>query len=288
MIVRACIFDLGGTIVDKYSLTSIVSFRKAFTKININVPRELIRKDMGMNKKEHIEKIMKDEYIQKQWLKNNLELPNKHDIEKIYDSFGRIQMNKISESLTLIPQTIQCMQKLKEKNIKIGVTTGWNKEQMTEVKKLLMKNNIHIDSYVSSTCLNKPGRPHPYMIHQVMDELDIDDPKRIIKIDDTVTGIKEGLNGGCWVVGVSRWSINMDIMNEEEEYKIDMLTHENDNYYQLVKKKQNAKSILLAAQPHHVIDTLEALEPLIDSMNDRGKSLPFQRAMINNYNYRIV
>ena len=285
MIVRACIFDLGGTIVDKYSLTSILSFIDAFTKINIDVPRELIRKDMGMNKKEHIEKIMKDEYIQKQWLKNNLELPNKNNIEKIYNSFGGIQMNKISESLNLIPQTIQCMQKLKEKNIKIGVTTGWNKEQMTEVKKLLIKNNIHIDSYVSSTCLNKPGRPHPYMIHQVMDELDIDDPKRIIKIDDTVTGIQEGLNAQCWTIGVSRWSINMDIMNEEEEYKIDMLTHENDNYYHLVKKKQIARSILLAAKPHYVIDTLEGLDPLIDSMNDGKTSSPFHIAMRNNNNY---
>ena len=109
-----------------------------------------------------------------------------------------------------------------------------------------------------------------------------------LKIDDTVTGIQEGLNAQCWTIGVSRWSINMDIMNEEEEHKIDMLTHENDNYYQLVKKKQIARSILLTAKPHYVIDTLEGLDPLIDSMNDRGKSLPFQRAMKNNYNYRMV
>ena len=27
MIIKACIFDLGGTIIDKYSLTPLVSFR---------------------------------------------------------------------------------------------------------------------------------------------------------------------------------------------------------------------------------------------------------------------
>ena len=55
--IRACIFDLGGTIVDKYSLSPFRSFKGAFKKNNINIRNTLIQKDMGMEKKEHIEKV---------------------------------------------------------------------------------------------------------------------------------------------------------------------------------------------------------------------------------------
>ena len=33
--IRACIFDLGGTIVDRYSITPLLSFKKLFSKKNL-------------------------------------------------------------------------------------------------------------------------------------------------------------------------------------------------------------------------------------------------------------
>ena len=35
--IRACIFDLGGTIVDRYSLTPFLSLKKIFRDYNISV-----------------------------------------------------------------------------------------------------------------------------------------------------------------------------------------------------------------------------------------------------------
>ena len=35
--IRACIFDLGGTIVDKYSMTPFLSFKNAFQKQKIKL-----------------------------------------------------------------------------------------------------------------------------------------------------------------------------------------------------------------------------------------------------------
>ena len=58
--VRACIFDLGGTIVDKYSLVPFKSFKNAFKKHNININNNLIFKDMGIEKKQHITNIIHD------------------------------------------------------------------------------------------------------------------------------------------------------------------------------------------------------------------------------------
>ena len=32
-------------------------------------------------------------------------------------------------------------------------------------------------------------------------------PKSVIKVDDTISGIEEGINAGCWTVGVYKYSI---------------------------------------------------------------------------------
>ena len=100
---------------------------------------------------------------------------------------------------------------LKRNKILIGSTTGFYRENMEIIKKKLEFHYLSLDSYVSSTCLNKPSRPYPYMIQENMNLLNIHNPRSVIKIDDTAVGIQEGQNANCWTVGVSRWSINMDI-----------------------------------------------------------------------------
>ena len=52
--IRACIFDLGGTIVDRYSRSPFLSLKESFKRIKINISDDLIYKDMGKSKQEHI------------------------------------------------------------------------------------------------------------------------------------------------------------------------------------------------------------------------------------------
>ena len=68
--IRACIFDLGGTIVDRYSLTPFLSLKKVFNNHNISVTNQLIFKDMGKNKKDHLIDILSDQKIMYQWINN--------------------------------------------------------------------------------------------------------------------------------------------------------------------------------------------------------------------------
>ena len=58
------------------------------------------------------------------------------------------------------------------------------------------ENKIYIESFVSSTCLDKPARPEPFMIQENMKRLNLENPKRILKVDDTHIGIEEGKNAG--------------------------------------------------------------------------------------------
>lgn len=262
--IRACIFDLGGTIVDKYSLTPFLSFKDAFMKLNINVSDNLIYKDMGKDKKEHIQLILEDSNIQQQWKLINNSSPNKYDINHIYNLFNQEQY-KNSKYIDIIPETYDCINYLKNNNIKTGCTTGFNKENMNNIKDLLKLNNINLDSYVSSTCVKKQDgtfftRPSPGMVNQNLKNLNLTSTKNIIKIDDTNIGIQEGKISGCITVGVTRWSTYM---------KVTPSILRNINNDILNTRIKDSRNILRESNPDYLIDSLDQLPSVIKHINNR-------------------
>jgi phosphonoacetaldehyde hydrolase len=47
------------------------------------------------------------------------------------------------------------------------------------------------------------GRPTPFLIYRALLDLAVWPARACIKVDDTEVGIAEGLNAGCWTVGVA-------------------------------------------------------------------------------------
>ena len=231
--IKACIFDLGGTIVDKYSLSPLVSLQKAFSLKKIFVPNKLIIQDMGTRKFKHIQLLCNENLINTQFRIHNDRDISTVDMESIYNDFNDIQTQYMKLYLNIIPETCSIMRYLRQSDIKSGITTGFNKEQMDIAVNLLRKNHITIDSAVSSDFVS---RPHPYMIYTNMKQLQIDDPKKVIKIDDTCVGIQEGINAGCYTVGVARWSVNMH-SGSCGQLSHDSLTKENINHILFQSRK---------------------------------------------------
>ena len=104
-----------------------------------------------------------------------------------------------------------------------------------------------------------------------MVKLNITDPSEVIKIDDTYSGIKEGLNANCMTVSVSRWSINMNIDSYEEmvQFEKGLMKNSNysDNYYNLFKKLNDSKKLLEKSGAHYNIRNLNELINIIQNLN---------------------
>jgi len=291
-IIKACIFDLGGTIVDRYALTPIISLQYLFKNHRINIPNDLLIKDMGVDNKEHIERLLNYNDIREQWLREKGEVWDKSDIDNLYKNLRCIQRCYSKENMRVIPQTWRCMNTLRDMGIKTGVTTDFDKEQMDIVKQMLEDRDVNIDNYVSSSCLDKIGRPNPYMIYENMDKLDIEDEKTVVKVDDTSMGIKEGLNAGCWTIGVYRWSAYMNVFSKEESIGIDNVNvgkyrhkwykgdNDNDNDYNdndrhtLSTKKIVSQNKLGYSGAHYLVPTVGDVPNIIKEINDMNTPLP--------------
>jgi phosphonoacetaldehyde hydrolase len=212
--IRACIFDLGGTIVDRYSATPFFSLKRAFLKNKIKISDRVILKDMGMSKSEHIGKILCDNYVQRNWFQEYGKFPDPLDSDMIYEDFKKEQ-NKESKVINIIPETKECFEYLKRRDIKIGITTGFDKENMDLILSRMEDEGLYVDSAVSSTCLLR-SRPYPDMINKLKEDFKIENNYQIIKFDDTSIGIKEANNGDFWSVGVTKWSTLMGIVEPED------------------------------------------------------------------------
>mmetsp|Transcript_42131 Transcript_42131/g.63643 ORF Transcript_42131/g.63643 Transcript_42131/m.63643 type:complete len:301 (+) Transcript_42131:57-959(+) len=91
--------------------------------------------------------------------------------------------------------------KLKSSGIRIALDTGYPKHIQEGLVKRLGFDKV-VDAYISSYEVAE-GRPYPYMVHRLMEELRIENVKRVAKVGDSVRDIEEGLNAGCGlVVGV--------------------------------------------------------------------------------------
>merc|ERR1711944_186863 len=150
------------------------------------------------------------------------------------------------------------IQTLRKKfGIKIGSSTGYTSEIMEKLKPMAAKEGYAPDCYVTSDLVPN-ARPSPAMIFRNMIEMDIWSPKSVVKVDDTTGGIKAGLYGGCWTVGIAKTE-NYVGMTETAMDQADP--------DELEAKVAKARRILRDSGAHYVIDTINDLPGVIEKIN---------------------
>uniref|UniRef100_A0A914X7M4 Phosphonoacetaldehyde hydrolase n=1 Tax=Plectus sambesii TaxID=2011161 RepID=A0A914X7M4_9BILA len=82
----------------------------------------------------------------------------------------------------------------------------------------------------------------------------------IVKVDDTIDGIREGLAAGCWTVAVARTG-NYTALEEQQLASGDEA--------EIDKRVAHAYSILVDSGAHYVIDSVADLMPVIDDIERR-------------------
>ena len=85
----------------------------------------------------------------------------------------------------------------------------------------------------------------------------------IIKIGDTISDIEEGLNAGCWAVGVAQTG-NMIGMTEQQWGLLSQAERE--------VRLRDARRKLQDAGAHYTIDTLAEINPIVDGIEVRLQS----------------
>ena len=254
--IKAVIFDWAGTLVDFGSFAPMGVFVKCFEQFGITATIEQARAPMGLPKWKHIRAMMDDEDIADQWQAKYGAKPTDEDVDDIYEIFVPMNEKVVADYADLVPGALDTIGWLRARDIKIGSTTGYTRSIMEHVLPAVKAQGFVPDNLICADDLAE-GRPGPLGMYQTFVDLAVYPPSAVIKVDDTVPGLKEGKAAGCITVGLA---LSGNFVGKTPEQLAAMPEDEID------RLRQAATVLLKEGGADYVIDTVANLPALIETL----------------------
>lgn len=213
---QAVIFDWAGTIVDYGSRAPAMVFVETFQQFDVEISLAEARTPMGMAKKDHIRAITRLPGVAERWQEAHGRLPTEDDVTAMYNTFIPLQLEALVDYADLIPGTLETAASLRDMGLKIGTNTGYNRDMVDILLAEAREQGFEPDSTVCTSEV-PAGRPEPWMSLLNAQQMRVYPLAAIVKIDDTLPGIEEGLNAGMWTIGVTRTGNELGLSEAELE-----------------------------------------------------------------------
>jgi phosphonoacetaldehyde hydrolase len=265
--VRACclkalVIDWAGTVVDYGSLAPVRTLQQVFARADLALTEAEARRDMGLPKRDHIQRILAMPRVRDAWTTLRGSTPTEADVDEIYQKFIPLQFSCLLEYSTVIPGVVDAVARFRNRGLKIGTTTGYTREMLDLLVEHSAKAGYKADSNLCPSDVGA-GRPHPFMIYENAVRLQVYPMAAIVKIGDTPSDIEEGLNAGTWTVGVAATG-NMNGLPLAEFQSLSPADQE--------ARVAEAHAELEKAGAHYVVDSVAQVDPVLDDIDARLKS----------------
>ena len=106
---------------------------------------------------------------------------------------------QLQDDLVLFDGVLPMLDALKARGHRLAVATGKSRRGLNEVLATVALRDLFDDS---RTADETSGKPHPQMLLELMEALDVT-PERTLMIGDTTHDLQLAINAGCASVGVS-------------------------------------------------------------------------------------
>jgi phosphonoacetaldehyde hydrolase len=259
--VKALVLDWSGTTVDAYVIAPAVVFVEVFKNRGVEISMNEARGPMGLRKDLHIKELTLDPTIRERWKGIHGKYPDQSDVDAMFEDFVPAQVACLPKYTDLLPGTAEVTQRLQKAGIKIGVSTGFLRVMVDVLLEAAIQQGFTPDATVAGDDVEHGARPRPFMVYENLDRLDAWPIESVVKVDDTIGGVGEGLNAGCWAVGVSRYSNYMLINDLDDEAKL--------SEEEIQRRLEVTNQKLREAGAHYVIDSIADIEPVIADINAR-------------------
>ncbi|VAW19654.1 Phosphonoacetaldehyde hydrolase [hydrothermal vent metagenome] len=259
--IKAVVLDWSGTLADAYVIAPAVVFVEVFKSQGVEISMEEARGPMGLRKDLHIKKLCEDPIIAARWKGVKGTEPTQGDVDMMFEEFVPAQLAVLGKYTDLLPGVKDVLVGLQKEGIKFGASTGFIRSMVDLLLADCIKQGFTPDATVAGDEVVNGARPAPHMVYKNLDLMDISEIKSVVKCDDTVSGIGEALNAGCWGVGLVRYSNYMNINSPEEAASL--------SEAEIKRKMDKTRFILVNAGAHYVIDSLVELPAVIADINAR-------------------
>jgi phosphonoacetaldehyde hydrolase len=198
--IKLVVFDMAGTTVnDKIDGLPLVlkSYDEALKNYGVSVPMEVLNAQRGRDKWTVIKEL------------------GGNNAQAIYEDFIT-ELRKNVGKTREVEGTSSTFKFLQEHQVKVVASTGFPVEiAKPMINHLRWLEDKLIDSWICSEQVGA-SRPDPAMILHAMKKMGVSHKSSVVKIDDTVKGIEEGLNAGVYTIGVLTGSQSIQLLSAAE------------------------------------------------------------------------
>ena len=259
--VKGIVLDWSGTTADAYVLAPAVVFVEVFKKHDVQISMAEARGPMGLRKDLHIQKLTEVPEIRERWKSVHGSYPDQKSVDAMFADFVPMQLACLRQYTTLLPHVAEVVKRLQKDGIKVGSSTGFVRSMVDILEADAKKQGYVPDASVAGDEVVHGARPKPFMVYRNLDLMDVSPIQSVVKVDDTVSGVGEALEAGCWGVGIARYSNYMDI---------DSMEHLKSLSEAEIERRLNvSREILRKSGAHYVIDTFDQLPAVIADVNER-------------------
>lgn len=259
--VKAVILDWSGTTADAYVVAPAVVFVEVFRKQGVEISMAEARGPMGLRKDLHIKALTEVPEIRERWKAVHGRYPGDADVAAMFADFVPLQLDCLGKYTRLLPGVAEVTQRLQKAGIRIGSTTGFTRSMVDILEADAARQGYRPDASVAGDEVVHGARPGPFMVYKNLDMLGVYPIQSVVKVDDTVSGVGEALNAGCWGIGVARYSNYMDMDTPDQDKTMPAA--------EIERRLERTRDILRKAGAHYVIDSIADIEPVIADINAR-------------------
>jgi phosphonoacetaldehyde hydrolase len=259
--VKGLVLDWSGTTADIYVLAPAVVFVEVFQKHGIEISMAEARGPMGLRKDLHIKELTLVPEIAERWKGVHGSYPDQGSVDAMFADFVPMQLACLRQYTNLLPHVAEVTQAFQKQGIKIGSSTGFVRSMVDILEEDAKKQGYTPDASVAGDEVEHGARPKPFMVYRNLDLMDIHPIQSVVKVDDTVSGIGEALEAGCWGVGIASYSNYMDIDSMEHAASL--------SESEMARRLNLTRDILRKAGAHYVIDTFDQLTEVVADVNQR-------------------
>jgi phosphonoacetaldehyde hydrolase len=259
--VKGIVLDWSGTTADAYVLAPAVVFVQVFKKHGVEISMAEARGPMGLRKDLHIKELTEVPEIAARWKGVHGSYPDQGSVDAMFADFVPMQLDCLRDYTTLLPHVAEVIQQFQKDGIKIGSTTGFVRSMVDILEADAKKQGYVPDASVAGDEVVHGARPRPFMVYRNLDLMDVHPIQSVVKVDDTISGVGEALEAGCWGVGIARYSNYMDIDS--------MAHYESLSEAEIARRLNATREILRKSGAHYVIDTFDQMPEVIADVNQR-------------------
>ncbi len=259
MKIPAVFLDWAGTAVDHGSIAPVSALENIFKDFGIHAPRPVVRRYMGLAKKDHIRKMLAEPEIQAQWIGLHQVPPSESDVDAMYANFEPQMMEALAGYAQVISGVVETVETMRGRGMKIAGTTGYTRPMLDRLEKLAAQQGYRTDRSLAPEDAGG-GRPYPWMCYRLGIDLRIYPLHACVKIGDTESDMAEGLNAGMWTIGVTRSGNSVGL--PEDEWSLLAAAEQN-------KLLAGAEQELRSAGAHYTAQSLAHVLPILDEINQR-------------------